>query len=371
MQQLTCVGPGQVEWIDVPEPEIEGPDEALVRPLATARCAIDPILMAGGPVGAGGDAGGSGGSGGSGDDGARFALGHEAVAEIVAVGSAVTGLSVGQVVVPAFQVSCGRCGRCARGQTAVCESYPVLSDYGMQPLSGVEYGGMLSDLVRVPHASAMLHVAPPGVPPVELAGVADNVADGYRAVAPHLAELPGADVLVACHGNQGIGLFAAQAAGALGAGRVTFASDDPAALALAERVGAVPLRTDFGRRDGRFPIVVDCGLRAEGLQYAVASTEPEGVCHSVSGYVDTRGPEFALPFLRMYTLGIRFLMGRLHATAVIPEVLDLIAAGRLRPSELTTQLVAWGDAAARYTDPTIKLVVARDEAHNQVEPPTP
>jgi threonine dehydrogenase-like Zn-dependent dehydrogenase len=290
---------------------------------------------------------------------------------VVAVGSAVSGLSVGDVVVPAFQVSCGRCGRCARGHTAVCESYPVLSDYGMQPLSGVEYGGMLSDLVRVPHAAAMLHPAPPGIAPVELAGVADNVSDGYRAVAPHLRERPGAEVLVACHGNHGIGLFAAQSAVALGAGRVTFASDDPDALELAEKVGAVPRRTDFGRRDGRFPVVVDCGLRAEGLQYAVASTEPEGVCHSVSGYLDTRGADFALPFLKMYTLGIRFLIGRLHATAVIPEVLDLVAAGRLRPAEITTQLVAWDDAADRYTDPSIKLVVARAEAHNRVEPPTP
>ena len=360
MQQLTCVGPGRIEWVDVPEPELQGPDEALVRPLATARCAIDPILMAGGPS----------------PGGAGFALGHEGVAEVIAVGSAVpglsvSGLSVGDVVVPAFQVSCGRCDRCARGHTAVCESYPVLSDYGMQPLSGVEYGGMLSDVVRVPHAAAMLHRAPPGIAPVELAGVADNVSDGYRAVAPHLSDRAGAEVLVVCHGNHGIGLFAAQSAVALGAGRVTFASDDSAALELAERVGAVPLRTDFGRRDGRFPIVVDCGLRAEGLQYAVASTEPEGVCHSVSGYVDSRGPEFALPFLKMYTLGIRFLIGRLHATTVIPEVLDLIAAGRLRPADVTTELVTWDDAADRYAAPTIKLVVARDEAHNQVEPATP
>ena len=42
---------------------------------------------------------------------------------------------------------------CKLGHTANCDRYPALSDYGMQPLSGVEYGGMLSDLVRVPHAT--------------------------------------------------------------------------------------------------------------------------------------------------------------------------------------------------------------------------
>ena len=148
MRQLTCVAPGEVEWIEVPEPTLEGPDEALVRPLAVARCEIDPLLIRNGPPA-----------------GVPFALGHEAVASIVAVGSgaAAAGFSVGQIVVPAFQVSCGACGRCGAGQSAVCERYPVLSDYGMQPLSGVEFGGMLSDVVRVPHAAAMLHAAPVGV----------------------------------------------------------------------------------------------------------------------------------------------------------------------------------------------------------------
>ena len=34
MEQLTLVETGRIEWQDVPEPRIEGPDEALVRPLA-------------------------------------------------------------------------------------------------------------------------------------------------------------------------------------------------------------------------------------------------------------------------------------------------------------------------------------------------
>jgi threonine dehydrogenase-like Zn-dependent dehydrogenase len=168
----------------------------------------------------------------------------------------------------------------------------------MQPLSGIEYGGMLSDLVRVPHASAMLFPIPPGADPVTLASAADNVADGYRAVAPHLAVRPGAEVLVVCHGARSIALYAAQAAIALGAGTVTFASDDDEALRRAESFGAVAIRSRFGRRDGRWPIVVDCGSRVEGLHYAAASTEPEGVLHSVSYYQDP------LPLGKLYTLGI-------------------------------------------------------------------
>ena len=47
MRQLTYVGPGRVEWQSVPEPEI-GPTGALVKPLAVARCDLDPVMaMAG------------------------------------------------------------------------------------------------------------------------------------------------------------------------------------------------------------------------------------------------------------------------------------------------------------------------------------
>src|SRR5262245_12976029 len=164
MRQLTCIGPGKLEWQDVPAPRLQGDGEALVRPLAVARCDIDRMLIAGlipqrGP----------------------FALGHESVVEIVELGDAVRGLAVGQRAVVSFQLSCGRCAACRRGHTANCDAYPVLSDYGMQPLSGVEYGGMLSDLVRVPHAEAMLAPIASDLDAVALASVSDNVLDGYRA----------------------------------------------------------------------------------------------------------------------------------------------------------------------------------------------
>ena len=207
MRQLTCTAPGVVRWLDVPEPSIVDPTDALVRPVAVARCEIDPFLILAGPRG---------------EDG--FALGHEAVVAVAAVGSEVEGLGVGELALPSFQVSCGACPSCMAGHTANCDAYPVLSDYGMQSLSGVEYGGMLADLVRVPHAAAMLTPLPAGLDPVAVASVPDNVVDGYRAVAPHLRQRPGADVLVACHGTPSIGLYAAQSALALGAGTVTVAA---------------------------------------------------------------------------------------------------------------------------------------------------
>ncbi|MGH2899016.1 MAG: alcohol dehydrogenase catalytic domain-containing protein, partial [Solirubrobacteraceae bacterium] len=276
-------------------------------------------------------------------------------AEILALGDAVRGLSVGQRVVVAFQVSCGACRSCGAGHTANCDRYPVLSDYGMQPLSGVEYGGMLSDLVRVPHARAMLQPISARADAVALASVSDNVLDGYRAVAPHLRERPASDVLIVHHGASSIALYAAQAALALGAARVDFASADDETLALAERLGAHALKTDFGRRLRRYPIVVDSGNRPEALDFALRCTEPEGICQSLSLYL----APVPLPLVRMYTHGVRFCIGRCNAAALLPEVLPLIESGRLTPGDVTTKIVAWDDAAEAFAEPAIKLVVRR------------
>jgi alcohol dehydrogenase len=340
MRQLSCVGPGRVEWLDVDEPQIEHPLDALIRPIAVARCEIDPFLILVGPR--------------QGD--ASFALGHEAVAEVVAIGDEVHGLRVGQLVLPSFQVSCGVCASCRAGHTALCDEYPVLSDYGMQPLSGIEFGGMLSDVVRVPHAPSMLFSLPYGVDPVSLASVPDNVVDGYRGVAPHVKANPEADVLVAIHGTPSIGLYAAQCALALGAPRVTVASDDDRVLELAATLGAKTTMTDFERRADRYPLVVDCGPHEKGLLFSIASTQPEGICQSVSYYPSATAP---LPLGRMYTLGLKLFMGRAHSAALLPEVLSLIAAGQLRPEKVTTTVVDWDDAPAAYLDDTIKLVVRR------------
>lgn len=338
MRQLTCIGPGKLEWQDVPAPRLQGDGEALVRPLAVARCDIDRLLIAGAIPQRG-----------------PFALGHECVAEIALLGDAVGGLAVGQRVVVSFQLSCGRCGACRAGHTANCNEYPVLSDYGMQPLSGVEYGGMLSDLVRVPHAEAMLAKVAPRLDPVALASVSDNALDGYRAVAPHLRARPGSEVLIVSHGGQSIALYAVQAALALGAACVDLASDDDALLALGERLGARPLRTDYGKRPRRYPIVVDYGTRPEGLDFALRCTEPEGVCQSVSFFL----APVPVALGRLYTLGVRFHIGRCHAAALLPEVVALIEQGRLRPGEVNTRVVDWEEAPLAFPEPSIKLVVTR------------
>jgi alcohol dehydrogenase len=338
MEQLTLVEAGRIEWQEVPEPRIEGPDEAIVRPLAVSRCDIDLPYVTGllPPP-------------------RPFALGHECVGEVLAVGDGVRSVRAGTRVIVPFQISCGRCARCARGHTGSCTAVPFLSAFGL-PLQPREWGGALSDAIRVPFADAMLVPAPADVPAWWLAAVADNASDGWRCVAPHLAALPGAPVLVVAGIAPSIACYVADAARALGAERVDVLSPNAAVLSVAERLGATPIEAGFDGKRGPYPITVDASGIAEGLQLAIRSTDVEGVCVSPVYYPGDGTP---VPMGRMYTKGIRLETGRCHARSVIPAVAEATASGRLHPDVIADRRVAWRDAAAAMAEPAVKLVVDR------------
>jgi len=78
MRQLAFLEAGRVAWQEASEPRLSDPAGALVRPLAVARCDLDqPIAVMGffpGP----------------------FVVGHETVAEVIAVGEQVVERRVGE-----------------------------------------------------------------------------------------------------------------------------------------------------------------------------------------------------------------------------------------------------------------------------------
>ena len=111
-------------------------------------------------------------------------VGHEGIAEVVAVGDAVRGVRAGDRVVVPFQISCGQCRECRRGVTGSCGSVPLMAMYGMAPLAGLDGGGFMADLVLVPYADAMLLPVPGTVDPFAIASLSDNIPDAWRTVGP-------------------------------------------------------------------------------------------------------------------------------------------------------------------------------------------
>ena len=340
MRQLVFVGPEKLEWREVPAPTLQGAGEALVRPVVVAACDLDDALVHGklpisGP----------------------FPLGHEFVADLLEVGSAVRSFRPGQRVVVPFQISCGACAECARGLTGCCSGVVPKrrAMYGLEPIGG-NWGGALSDVVRIPFADAMLLPVPEGVDPLAIASASDNLPDAYRTVAPHLAAQPGAPVLVVGGGARSIALYAVAFAKALGASRIDYLDLDAERLALAEALGATVREGRYPASAGRYPITVDASAHPEGLACALRSTSNWGVCTSVGIYYG----DTPVPLFEMYSGGVRFFIGRPNARADLPAILQLVARGALRPERVTTRVAQWEDAIDALLAGSIKTVISRE-----------
>ncbi len=336
MRELVFFEKGHLGWQEAPDPVLEGNGEALVRPLAVATCDLDLGIVRGavplqGP----------------------FAFGHEGVAEVVEVGSSVGSIRPGDIVSVPFQISCGQCARCRKGQTGNCESVPRLSMYGL-PL-GPDYGGFLSDLVRVPYAASMLVPLPKNIPPESLASLSDNIPDGWRTVGPQLEAEPGAPVLI-CAGAGSIAMYAAGIAVAMGSEEVDFVGGTPQERDRAKALGANPIDRIFPERLGPYPITVDASASHKGLACALRSTEADGICTSIGIYYE---PETPVPMLEMYTKGIRFTTGRVHARPTMEPILKLVRDGKFRPELVTAQTADWEDAPEAVAEHSAKLVISR------------
>lgn len=340
MRQLMLDGPADVRWEQVEERRLTRPDQALVRPIAVATCDLDVAVLDGryplpGP----------------------YPLGHEGIADVLEVGAEVRDVKPGDRVVVPFQISCGACENCRRGRTGQCRAHPWMSAYGLGPIGGAEWGGFLADRVVVPHADAMLVPLPPGLDPVAVASASDNIPDAWRTVGPPLEEEPGANVLVV-NGGAGapsIGLYAVGIAKILGAGAVTYVDQDAERLKIAEAFGADVVEGPAPEKAGSFPVSVDTSGSKAGLRCAVTSTAPDGVCTSAAIYA----ADVPLPMFSMYSRGITFRTGRVHARATLPEVLDVIGRG-FEPERVTTRVVSWDDAADALASAAGKLVITRD-----------
>ncbi|OBK92669.1 alcohol dehydrogenase [Mycobacterium asiaticum] len=340
MRQLRHTEPGRYEWREVADPTIENSGQALVRPLAVACCDLDVAVSQGRlPLPPG------------------YAVGHEGVAEVVAVGDGVTSVRVGDRVVVPFQINCGTCRECRRGVTGSCGSLPLLAMYGMGPIAGLDGGGFMSDLVSVPYAYAMLIPVPDGVDPVAIASLSDNIPDGWRTVAPFADELAGldaADRRVLVVGRLSIGLYATAFAAALGA-QVDYVDTDAGRLSAAEKLGAtVHDRHKPAKEWDPYPVTVNTSADPAALVATLRATWPDGVCTDTGIYYQP----VDLGLLPLYTRGVRFVTGRVNARAAIPAVLDLLAGGA-DLSPVLDRVVPWEDAPSVWPAMTGKTVYTR------------
>jgi alcohol dehydrogenase len=293
-----------------------------------------------------------------------FGIGHECVAEIIAVGDQVKQRRVGEIVVVPWAVSCGTCVECQRGLTAKCSTTreDVLSAFGFGNACG-SWGGMIVDELRVPFADHMLVPVPADVPPLRVAAASDNLADAWRCIVPPLRRQPGSSVVVLGGAAQSIGLYAAGIAMRQGASLVDYVDHDKTRLRIAEGFGANPIQLENGHRRSlacrfsrRYDIAVEASSRSDGLESAIRLLNPGGVCTAVGYYV---APGTKVPIMHMYATSATLQVGVSHVRPVLPELLEFVAHENFRAEDATTLVADWNDAPEAYKAHTTKLVLQR------------
>ena len=208
---------GSVRVADVPMPSIQEPGDAVVRVRLTAICGSDLHFVHGKAPMERGDQ-----------------MGHEAVGVVEAVDEGVNRFEVGDRVVVAFDIACGSCWFCRKGQSQLCDEF--------RNLGAGAFGGGLpgaqAEFVRIPAADVNLLRVPDGVDDEHALFVGDVLTTGVYAAA--ISEIEPDDV-VAVIGSGPVGFFCARAAKAFGASRVFAVERDARRLALAEAAGAIPV----------------------------------------------------------------------------------------------------------------------------------
>jgi threonine dehydrogenase-like Zn-dependent dehydrogenase len=132
---------------------------------------------------------------------------------VEAVGPQVERFARGDRVVVAFDIACGRCWFCRRGQTQLCEDFRNLG----AGIFGGGLGGAQAERIRVPCADTNLLAVPDDVDDERALFLGDVLTTGFYGAA--ISGIGEGDT-VAVVGAGPVGFFSVQAALVHGAGQV-------------------------------------------------------------------------------------------------------------------------------------------------------
>jgi alcohol dehydrogenase len=309
VQATVLQGPRHVSVENVPDPELPGPEGAVVTIERTAICGSDLHLFHDAPTGSG------------------IRLGHEAIGTVAEVGPHVRGLRPGDRVLVSGVIGCGVCGPCLAGQPNVCRAAKTAA-FGTVP----DLPGGQAEAMAVPFADTFALRIPEGVADEEAVLLTDILPTGYiGAVRANIQ--PGSTVVVVGLGP--VGIMALRAAQLFGPARILAVDVVPERLARAQSMGAEPIDARTAPAPAQVMEATQ-GWGAESVIEAVGAdaTVLDAVsCAASGGTVSIVGVNLslALPFpmglVLLKSLTIRAVFAPIPGTwsALVP----LIQSGRL------------------------------------------
>ncbi len=346
MKALVYGGPGKMEWRDAPRPEVQDPEDAIVRVDAVTICGTDLHILKGDVPEV---------------EPGRI-LGHEAVGTILEVGDGVRAHAVGSRVLISCISGCGRCRFCRAGSYGQC-----LAGGGW--VLGHLIDGTQAEFVRVPFADTSLHTLPDAVPDEDALMLADIVPTAYEVGVLNGNVRPADTVVVVGAGP--IGLATITTARLFSPAQIIAVDVAPARLEAAKKFGADTVLS------GPPAEIVDTireqteGLGADVAVEAVGIPETFELCTAVvrsGGRVANVGVHGRPATLHLESLWIKNLTitTGLVDTFSTPTLLRMLASGQLSTHGFLTHrfgldemLDAYETFSAASATSALKVVLTR------------
>lgn len=369
MLAMTYRGPLRVRASQRPEPEIQHPEDAIVRVVRSCICGSDLHLYAGTVP----------------DTRVGSIFGHEFIGVVEEIGEGVQKLKVGDRVIVPFNIACGRCWFCKQELYGNChESNPaataVSGIFGYSHTAGGFNGGQ-AEYARVPYADVGPTIIPEGMHPDDAVMLTDVVPTGYQAA--EMAGIQKGDTVM-IFGAGPIGIMAARCAWLFGAGRVIV-------------IDQVEYRLDFARRYGPAEVYnfreiddvvlfakkttdwmgADCVIDAVGaeaagnwaqtltgrkallqagsataLWWAINAVKKGGIVSVVGIYGPTGN---LVPMGNVVNKGLTIRANQAAVKRLLPRLIQHVQNGIIKPRELITHHFALEDVADAYRTFSAKL----------------
>ncbi|WP_214365888.1 NAD(P)-dependent alcohol dehydrogenase [Pseudonocardia sp. H11422] len=309
---------------EVPEPEITGPHDVIVRIGGAGLCRTDlhirdgwfaPLLPVELPL----------------------TLGHENAGWVHAMGSAVENVGVGDTVICHPNLGCGLCAACRVGEDMRCAR-------GMN-FPGLTRDGGFAELLKTGDRSVLRLI--PDVAPVDVAAHADGGLSAYHAVRKAVPSLgPGTRVVVV--GVGGLGHIAVQCLRTRTPATVIAIDPDPEACKLALDCGAhhaVPADDQQAERVATLTggagaeVVIDFVGEDASIAAALGMVRPRG-SYLIVGY----GGTLTVPALQLVFGEISVAGNTVGTYDDLRELMELTAAGDVSVRNRPYPLEAFADA---------------------------
>ena len=373
MKAVCWMGKSKMETLNVPDPELLNPRDAIIKITRTAICGSDLHLFDGFiPTMESGDV-----------------MGHEFMGIVEEVGPKVTNLKRGDRVVVPFTIACGSCSFCKNKLWAACDNsnpnahlmeaaygYSGSGLFGYSHMMG-GYAGGQAQYARVPFADVGPLKIESDLPDEKVLFLSDIFPTGYMAA--ENAQIKPGDT-VAVWGCGPVGQFAIASAFMLGAARVIAIDRFAERLDMARSIGAITV--DYSEEDVDVLTALkdltggigpDSCIDAVGLE--AHSTELQGVYDTIKtallmetdrpivlrqaiqairkgGTLSIPGVYGGLldkiPFGAAFGKGITMKMGQTNMHNYMKPLLERIEKGQIDPTYIISHRITLDEAPAMY-----------------------